>query len=244
MVDGVLQTAPFATESVYTASEGGLLGLAFDPDYLLNRYVYVFASLSSTEQAIVRYTDTGTHGTQRKVIVARLPTAGANHVGGGLGFGPDGLLYWSIGDLGNGTGVNADLTSLASKVGRATPDGTPASDNPFNDGVGPNNEFIWARGFRNPYTLTFHPRTGELWVNSVGTGYEQAFVVSRGSHAGYNDYEANQVAPYLSPRIVYRTNGSDRRNLAPAAGAVREAGITTFIDHRRPTSSSPASASP
>ena len=238
MKDGALETQPgtrtlvtrvFATEpSVYTISECGLIGIAFDPNYVVNRYVYFFVTVSASEQRIVRYTDANGVGTARTEVITRLPTAGQNHDGGGLGFGPDGKLYWSIGDLGNGTGVNADLTSLAAKVGRAELDGTPANDNPYNDGVGPNNEYIWARGFRNPFTLTFQPATGKLWVNGVGTNYEQVFVVGSRDHAGYDDYENNQpTTGYIPPVIKYRTNSVDTRNLT-ANGAVRSGGVTTF----------------
>ncbi|WP_408888099.1 PQQ-dependent sugar dehydrogenase [Myxococcus faecalis] len=237
--DGLPETQPgnttlvtrlFATEpAVHTNSECGVIGIAFDPNYVANRYVYVFVTVSPTEQQIVRYTDVNGVGTARTVLVSRLPTRGENHDGGGIGFGPDGKLYFAIGDLGNGTGVDADLTSLAAKVGRANRDGTPVNDNPFNDGVGPNNEYIWARGFRNPFTLTFQPSTGQLWVNVVGTGYEQTFVVPRRGHAGYNDYENNQPAgnDYITPVIKYRTNGFDTRTLT-ATGAARAGGVTTF----------------
>lgn len=225
----MLVTRVFATEpSVYTEVECGLIGIAFDPNYVVNRYVYFFVTVSKTEQRIVRYTDANGVGTARTEVITRLPTAGQNHDGGGLGFGADGKLYWSIGDLGNRTGVDADLTSLAAKVGRAELDGTPANDNPYNDGVGPNNEYVWARGFRNPFTLTFQPATGRLWVNGVGDGYEQVFVVGRGDHAGYDDYENDQPTNgYLPPVIKYSTNGVDTRNLAEN-GAVRSGGVTTF----------------
>ncbi|SET97719.1 PQQ-dependent sugar dehydrogenase [Stigmatella erecta] len=222
-----LATSEFASETVYTNSEGGLLGIAFDPNYAVNRYVYLFLSAASTKQQIVRYTDANGAGTARTVLVGNLPTAGQNHVGGAIGLGPDGKLYWAIGDLGNGTGVNADLTSVAAKVSRANLDGTPANDNPFNDGVGPNNEYIWARGFRNPFTFTFQPGTGRLWVNSVGTNYEQIFLTNVRDHAGYIDYENNQPAGFITPVIKYRTNGTDTRGLT-ASGAVRSGGTVTF----------------
>ncbi|WP_338870590.1 PQQ-dependent sugar dehydrogenase [Myxococcus stipitatus] len=225
-----LVTRLFAKETVvHTNSECGVIGIAFDPNYIINRYVYIFVTVSATEQQIVRYTDINGAGAARTVIVSGLPTRGENHDGGALGFGPDGKLYFAIGDLGNGTGVDADLTSLAAKVSRVNRDGSPVNDNPFNDGVGPNNERIWARGFRNPFTLTFQPSTGLLWVNVVGTGYEQTFVVKRGEHAGYNDYENNQPSTnnYITPVIKYRTNGADERTLT-ANGAVRAGGVSTF----------------
>ncbi|MCY1077294.1 PQQ-dependent sugar dehydrogenase [Archangium lansingense] len=226
--NNTLVTTVFATESVHTNSECGLIGMAFDPNYAVNRYVYLFVTATASKQQIVRYTDANGVGTARTVLIDNLPTAGNNHDGGAVGFGLDGKLYWAIGDLGNDSGVDADLTSLASKVGRANPDGTPANDNPFNDGVGPNNEYIWARGFRNPLTFTFQPGTGRLWVNSVGTDYEQVFVVGERDHAGYNDYENNQPAGYITPAIKYRTNNTDTRNLTTSGGAVRSGGIVTF----------------
>jgi glucose/arabinose dehydrogenase len=159
--NGALLTTPFSTDTVFTNSECGLIGLAFDRDYVTNRYLYLFMTVSSTEQQIVRYTDSGNVGMNRTVIVSGLPTVGNNHDGGAVGIGFDNKLYWAIGDLGNGTGVDANLTSLAAKVGRANLDGTVPNDNPFVDGAGPNNDYIWARGFRNPFTFTFQLDSGE-----------------------------------------------------------------------------------
>ncbi|HET9450886.1 MAG TPA: PQQ-dependent sugar dehydrogenase [Aggregicoccus sp.] len=222
---GAVALSPFATEDVFTESECGLLGIAFDPNYAVNRFVYLFLTATASTQRIVRYTDVDGVGTGRTVVVDGLPTRGRNHDGGGLGFGLDGKLYWSIGDLGAGVGVDGDLRSAAAKVGRANPDGTPVSDNPFNDGAGPNDDFVWARGLRNPFTLTFEPGTGRLWVSSAGTQYEQIFVPARGDHAGWDDYENDQPAGFLPPTIKYRTNGVDVRALT---AATRSAGTATF----------------
>jgi MYXO-CTERM domain-containing protein len=240
--DGALLPAPFATVSpLYAGSECGLVGIAFDPNFLANRYVYVFATVSASEQQIIRYIVDGDTGIGKTTVVAGLPTVGANHDGGGIGLGPDGKLYWAIGDLGNGTGVNTDLASLASKVGRANLDGTVPLDNPYVDGSGPNADLIWARGFRNPFTLTFQPATGLLWINDVGAGYEQIFVVRKGEHAGWNMYEANQPTGFILPVIKYRTNGTDTLNIAASstdpsmAGAARAGGMVTFAtasEHR------------
>ena len=227
--NGVLLAQPFATVApILNTSECGLTGIAFDPAFLVTRFVYVIGCVSATEQQIIRYTADGDVGTAKTIVVAGLPTAGANHDGGGIGIGPDGKLYWSIGDLGSASGVGADLVSNASKVGRANPDGTPVADNPFFDGPGPNGDFIWARGFRNPFTLTFQPATGLLWVNDVGTSYEQIFIVQRGDHAGWSQHENNQPAGFITPVIAYRTNGVDSQVLATTGGAVRVGDTVTF----------------
>jgi MYXO-CTERM domain-containing protein len=225
---GVPQAAPmdFAQpRPIFTNSECGLVGMAFDPGFAVNGYIYFFITRTNAVQEIVRYTANGDLGQDPTVIVPNLATRGQNHDGGGVGIGPDGYLYWSIGDLGNGTGVDADLTTSAAKVGRARRDGTLPTDNPFFDGAGPNYDFIWARGFRNPFTLTFQPSTGALWVNVVGTSYEQVFVVNRGDHAGYNDYENNQPAGFITPVIKYRTGASETFNIM---SVVRAGGVVTF----------------
>ena len=225
--DGVLLATPFATETVFTNSECGLIGMAFDPGFATNGYVYFFITVSGSEQQIVRYTAAGDVGTNRIVIVSGLPTLGANHDGGAIGFGRDGMLYWAIGDQGNFTGTNDNLTSLAAKVGRALPDGSVPADNPFVDGAGPNHDSIWARGFRNPFTMTFRPETDDLWLNVVGTSYEQTFVVRRGDHGGYHNYENNQPAGFLRPVIAYLTSSTTGQSRT-ISGASRSSGVATF----------------
>lgn len=226
--NGARLPTPFATLSpIYLNSECGLLGICFDRNFVLNGYVYVFVTVSSNEQQIIRYRAIGDLGVDKTVIVPGLPTHGEYHDGGAVGVGADGKLYWGIGDT-TGFGVNADLTSLASKIGRANLDGTVPADNPFVDGPGGNNDYIWARGFRNPFTLTFQPSTGDLWVNDVGETYEQVFQVKAGDHAGWNAYENNQPAGFITPKIKYKTGGTDMRNLLSVAGAVRLDNAVTF----------------
>ena len=224
--NGTLLGTAFATETVHTNSECGLIGIAFHLDHVPNPdvlYLYAFITVSASEQRIVRYVATQDTASGRIEVVTGLPTAGNNHDGGAIGIGPDQKLYWAIGDLGNGTGVDNDLSSLASKVGRANLNGSKPGDNPFDDAGGPNNDYIWARGFRNPFTLTFHPVTGDLWVNVVGTNWEQIFLVTAGSHGGWNDYEGTSIpatAPYIPPKLMYRTNGSSTINNGSNGGAI------------------------
>jgi MYXO-CTERM domain-containing protein len=228
--NGVL-LPPFAkVDPLHDRSECGVLAITFDPDFLHNHYLYVFATVSQSEQQIIRYTAAGDIGTDKTVVLRNLPTAGANHDGGGLGIGPDGKLYWAVGDQGPGIGANGDMRTLAAKVGRANLDGTLPADNPIQDGDGPTNDYIWAAGFRNPFTLTFQPATGLLWLNVVGDLFEQSFIVRRADHGAWNAFENNQPSGYLSPVIAYKTNGTRALALqAPAMeGAVRAAGVTTF----------------
>lgn len=243
ILSGALSTgtgtwSTFATMApIFTGSECGLIGMAFDPDFARNHYVYFFVTVSSGEQQILRYDATTNVGAGRTVIRDQLPTTGNNHDGGGIGFARDGKLYWAVGDNGAGVGVDNNLTSLGSKVGRANRDGSLPPDNPFADGSGPNSDYIFARGMRNPFTMQIQPSTGQIWLNVVGDGYEQVFVVGRGDHGGYNDYENNQPPPtateqYITPKIVYRTNGSDNRSVVSVARSGGVATFTTSVAHR------------
>ncbi|QRK06928.1 PQQ-dependent sugar dehydrogenase [Archangium violaceum] len=228
--DGVLQPTLFAKVSpiqTHDWCECGLVGIAIDPAFASNRYLYVFVTVSESEQQIIRYTDVDGIGTDKTVILGGLPTRGANHDGGGLAFGPDGRLYFGVGDTGTSLGANDDLATLGSKIGRVNRDGTAPEDNPFFDGPGPNNDYIWARGFRNPFGLTFEPGTGRLWVNVAGDAYEQVFVPRAGDHAGWNTYENYQPEGFLTPVINYRTHGNDVRQLTPQ-GAERRDNVVTF----------------
>ncbi|MBA3708720.1 MAG: PQQ-dependent sugar dehydrogenase [Planctomycetes bacterium] len=234
--NGALLATPFATFAPYTNSECGVLGACFDPDFPTNHRVYFFLTVSASEQRIVRMDASADVGTGAIDLVSGLSTVGQNHDGGGIAFGPDGKLYWSIGNNGNGAalGEGMDLASSASKVCRANADGSAPSDNPFYDGSGPNFDYVFARGFRNPFTMTFQPATGSLWVNVVGENYEQSFLVGSGDYVGDRYAENNQSGGAISPRIVYRTNGNVTYDAAIAAtvrsGSV--ATVTTTAAHR------------
>jgi glucose/arabinose dehydrogenase len=218
--DGTLVAAPFATlADTWDWSECGLLSLAFDERFADNGWVYVFGTVSVNgnghEQRIVRYTATGNTGTSPTPILTGLPTMGDTHNGGQISIGPDGKLYWAIGDNRepNGDGLDLDLSSLRCKVGRANIDGSIPNDNPFYDGAGPNNDYIWARGFRNPFAHTWQPGTGRMWLNDVGgLGGEQVFNVGRGDHGGHDDYGGGYQPlgtpeQYIRPVFVVESAG-------------------------------------
>ncbi|MCY1041895.1 PQQ-dependent sugar dehydrogenase [Corallococcus sp. bb12-1] len=227
--DGVLQPMPFITETVVTGLELGLVNLVFDPDFANNHYVYFFASQQGPSfwpvTRILRYTDVGGVGMDRTVIVDDIP-ANQVHNGGGMAFGPDGLLYFAVGDTG-GWGTDEDLTLMSSKINRVHKDGTVPTDNPFYDGPGPNNDYIWARGFRNPFKIRFQPGTAHLWVNVAGQSFEQIFRVGRGDHAGWSQYENKQPDGYLKPVVAYNSQWWEEYWFAET-GAVRKDGVATF----------------
>ena len=157
----------FCQITIATSGEQGLLGLALDPDFANNKFVYVYHSASSPlRNRVVRYTDSSGTCTQETIILDNLP-ASTNHNGGIIQFGPDGKLYVIIGDAEN-TANAQTVTSLAGKILRVNPDGSAPSDNPFFSNVNVNAKLVFSLGHRNSYGFTFHPHTNHLWESENG----------------------------------------------------------------------------
>ncbi|RKG59829.1 hypothetical protein D7X30_12390 [Corallococcus sp. AB011P] len=225
VVNGVVQPTPFISESFNRNAQEGLLGMAFDPDFASNHYVYFFAAMPGYQLQIFRYTDVGGVGVNRTVIVDGLPAGELDYDGGGMTFGPDGMLYFGVGSL-HGYREADVLTNAAGKIHRVRPDGTVPTDNPFYDGAGPNVDSIWARGFCNLFGLVFQPGTGRLWANASSPENLQVFSVGPGDHGGWPDYDYNRPAGYLAPVYSY-LRYYDVNPLTPT-GAVRQNGVATF----------------
>jgi glucose/arabinose dehydrogenase len=162
-----LVTTTFCQLSIATSGEQGLLGLALDPDFTNNRFVYVYHTASSPlRNRVVRYTESSGSCTQETIILDNLP-ASTNHNGGIIQFGPDGKLYVIIGDAEN-TANAQTVTSLAGKILRVNPDGSAPSDNPFFSNANVNAKLVFSLGHRNSYGFTFHPHTTHLWESENG----------------------------------------------------------------------------
>lgn len=187
---------------VNSTGERGLLGIAFDPDYANNRYLYCYYTATSptVHNRISRFT-ANADGTQviagSETLLMALETLSAtNHNGGAIHFGPDGKLYVAVGE--NAVGANSQLiTNRLGKILRLNPD--PAnpipSDNPtsFPNIAGTttgNNRAIWAVGLRNPYTFAFQPGTGRMYINDVGEGtWEEVNLGAAGANYGWRTAE-------------------------------------------------------
>lgn len=206
--DGQILPTPFLDIQQDVAKlnwEQGLLGLVFHPDYPTTPYFYLsYTSVHSNRVYLVRYTvnpsTPNVADPSSAVVIMRVNKTTPDslvHNGGDLSFGPDGYLYFGIGDGGpdpqfGSTNVHDPannghrLDTLLGKILRIDVDGnglppqdncnynivdfhyTIPPDNPFADGAGPNCDEIWARGLRNPWRFSFDDKTGDMFVGDVG----------------------------------------------------------------------------
>lgn len=166
------------------AREEGLLGLAFAPDYATSGRFYIHYTAGKPRRSVIsRFTD----GAER--VVLEIPQPHDNHNGGGLAFGPDGMLYIALGDggsAGDPQGNAQNVNSLLGKVLRVDVSGEAyeiPADNPFARGGG--RAEIWAWGLRNPWRISFDRETGQLWTGDVGQGrWEEVNRIVGGANYG------------------------------------------------------------
>src|SRR5262249_25128974 len=167
----VLLAQPFVTISVDSIGERGVLGIAFDPSFSTNHYVYVYYTADSPtiHNRISRFTangDVAVAGSE-KIIFNITANAATSHQAGAIHFGVDEKLYIAVGD--NQTSTNSQsLSNHFGKVLRINSDGTIPTDNPFYNVASGSNRAIWAMGLRNPFTFAVKKGTGAIYINDVG----------------------------------------------------------------------------
>lgn len=170
--NGTLLSTPFLTASVHNTGERGLLGVAFDPDFESNGFVYIYYTTSTDPKhnRVSRFTANGDVAVANsELILMDLPdlSSATNHNGGALHFGPDGKLYIAVGENANGSNAQS-LNTVLGSILRINPDGSIPTDNPFYGSTSGDNRSIWAYGLRNPFTFAFQPGTGLMYINDVG----------------------------------------------------------------------------
>jgi len=204
--NGKIQTEPWMILDAYEVGEAGLMGLALDPGFGRNRLVYVAYTYRDSsgrlKNRLVRLRDdaaTG-KGIMDKILVDGV--AGSNnHNGGRVKFGPDGKLYWTIGDAQNGR-LSQAVSSLNGKILRLNPDGTIPSDNPLGTSL------VYSYGHRNPQGLAWQPGTGRLYATEHGpSGFQgccmdEVNLIEAGKNYGWPVIRGDQtqegmVAPVL-----------------------------------------------
>jgi glucose/arabinose dehydrogenase len=189
VLGGAWATVPVAGTS---SEERGLIGIAIDPDFLINRYVYVFHARSVagvTRNVISRLQEVGGVGTNRTEISPEIPSS-THHVGGPMTFGFDGKLYLVTGDALASANAQS-LVNLHGKVLRFNvPDGSVPADNPFPG------SHIWSYGHRNMFGVTVHPRNGFLYTTENGQfTRDEVNRIIRGGNYGWPMYEGIEPIP-------------------------------------------------
>lgn len=216
--NGVLLRQPFLKLRVNDIFERGLLGLAFDPDFKTNQFVYIYRTTwqNAPQNRVERYTAKGDVAVvaSKKILIANIRSDNGQHNAGGLRFGPDGKLYVSTGDGGVDPMTAQDLAGLNGKILRINPDGSIPSDNPFVASPGARPE-IWCYGLRNPWRFAIHPQTGRLAVGDVGGyRYEEMNLGRAGGNFGWPLSEGIGTDPaHVNPVYQY----SHMKNTADAA---------------------------
>lgn len=208
--NGVLLATPFLTLSVDSQGERGLLGIAFDPNFATNGFLYVYYTTTENgvHNRISRYTanpnnpDVVLAGSEFRVADLEPLSGATNHNGGALNFGPAGKLYVAVGENAN-TAHSQTLGNRLGKMLRLDADGTIPTDNPFTGTPGANPS-IWALGLRNPFTFAFRPSDGRMHINDVGAGtYEEINLGVAGANYGWPNSEGPTTNPAFRGPIHY-----------------------------------------
>ncbi len=187
---------------VSCCTERGLLGLAFHPNYASNGLFYIYYTDTAGNIQIARYhvsADPNIADANSRTPVLTIAHPGqANHNGGGMQFGPDGMLYIGVGDGGGGGDPNNNAQNLGELLGKmlridvnvAPPNSGPyviPPNNPFVNTPGARGE-IWAYGLRNPWRFSLDRATGDLIIGDVGQNAWEEVDFQPAGGAGGQDY--------------------------------------------------------
>ena len=205
MQDGRLLPEPLLTLGAGGMGEGGMLGVAVDPDFAENRHVYLYYTYShmfSTMNKVVRYqlADDSRTVTEEMVLIDGIPGA-AYHDGGRIKFGPDQRLYVTTGDAGDPYSAQ-DPGSLAGKILRINPDGTIPADNPWEGSP------VYSMGHRNPQGIGWDAR-GNMVITEHGpsgwrgTAHDEINLVAAGANYGWPDIIGGESADGMLAPILH-----------------------------------------
>jgi glucose/arabinose dehydrogenase len=207
--NGALLTPPFATVTVDSSGERGLIGIALHPSFATNGFLYIYSTRSAggAHNRISRFTaagDVAMGGSEIALFDLPSLSSATNHNGGGMHFGSDGKLYVGVGENANPAQAQ-DLTNPFGKLLRFNEDGTIPADNPFAAQPGAMRA-IWAFGLRNPFTFAVQAGTGRIHINDVGQDtWEEINVGGAGANYGWPMTEGQTaVAGITSPLFTYK----------------------------------------
>ena len=198
--------ADLALEVFSDRGPNGLLDVAFHPRFRENRKYYLFFQVIEESVVTTRIVekefadDFKSDSGKPARLILKIASVAEDHSGGCLEFGPDGFLYFTMGDTGphhDPNGHAQNLALLLGKVLRIDVDHADADraysipkDNPFFGQPDARPE-IWACGLRNPWRFCFDRLNGDLWLADVGQDRgEEVDLIRRGENYGWNVYEA------------------------------------------------------
>jgi len=202
MFESAFSPAPqvWASVPVVTSGERGLLGLTIHPDFPDSPYVYVYhTNPSPLVGRVVRLTDQGGVGVNYTIVMNDLPASQPFHVGGRLEFGPDGMLYVSVGEQ-TSDGAQ-DPGTLNGKILRVTPLGQPGPGKPFGSS---NPVFVY--GVRNSFGVTFDPTTQAGYFTDPGPSCDDEInYLSAGANYGWgpNEFCGGEPAGTTPPMVRF-----------------------------------------
>jgi glucose/arabinose dehydrogenase len=208
--DGLHLETPFIQVVTANAGESGLLGIAFDPGFSSNQFLYLYYTVPDPDRhnRVSRVTangDTALAGSELALLEIDRNTETIVHQGGALHFGPDGKLYIAVGEH---FGGSQSLSNHFGKILRINSNGTIPQDNPFYTTTTGTYRSIWAYGLRQPFTFAFHPITGRMLINEVGSSNnEELNEGEAGANYGWPFLEGPAGIPgYKDPIYWYRTS--------------------------------------
>ncbi|HEY0320710.1 MAG TPA: PQQ-dependent sugar dehydrogenase [Pyrinomonadaceae bacterium] len=232
--NNALLATPFLTVNVDSAGERGLLGVAFDPNFSTNGFVYIYYTTATSPQhnRVSRFTANGDVAiavSETVIFELNNLSSATNHNGGAIHFGPDGKLYIAVGENANPANSQT-LTNLLGKVLRINSNGTIPSDNPFFNTASGDNRAIWALGLRNPFTFDFQPGTGRMFINDVGQNiWEEINDGIAGSNYGWPTTEGPTSDPnFRSPIFAYQHGSSSTTGCAITGGTFYNPSVVQF----------------
>ena len=200
LAGGRLRDEPVITLPARQTSESGLMGLALDPGFPAEPYLYVMCTYDGPQglrNRVVRLRLDGETAGEERVLLDDLPAANI-HDGGRVKFGPDGRLYVTLGDAAD-TSLAQRRDSPAGKILRLNRDGSIPADNPFPGSA------VYTLGHRNVQGLAWQPGTGRLYATEHGpTGNDEVNLIERGQNYGWPQAQGSQhPAPFRAPLAVY-----------------------------------------
>ncbi|WP_337881396.1 PQQ-dependent sugar dehydrogenase [Rheinheimera sp.] len=185
------KSAPLAgVPAVKAAGQGGLLGLALDPDFAKNQLIYLSFSepveADNSRTAVAKARLSGTSLTDVQVIFRQAEAINSQyHYGGRLVFSPQGELFITTGDRGSRREDAQKLDGHFGKVIRVNTDGSAPKDNPFVGRADARAE-IWSYGHRNLQGAAVHPQTGAIWTHEHGPqGGDEINIAQAGKNYGW-----------------------------------------------------------